>query len=515
MADIKKVISYLIPLIFLILVAMWLFVGSFPQLKERVGDVKKYISFGAEKELGPQPTIPEDHKKQIERLLKTMREMKESTVNNCFANYGGFSNLGEKGTSLHFIYDSLNDKTLVTVKGGSEGEQIVELEEGKGMIELPGVKLCVIGGGSVPSSFFNKVLKENYPRDTTPTSHFTEVSSIEVRFDTAGVGWDGNVIKTGLSNVDTNNNFQDGGWLFTPDNTHICFFPTRYDPGAGRNSCEAEEGGLQNSCTLDVTKLSSIPYLYGRGWLSECNPEKEYRWIEANLLRGSPGEGLVSGKCLNGRGCFAYGKSCFKKYLDADVGPSSNCRLLLTLEGDTCGYFAVPPGSKIQHQGERNELQKDLRYYGHDSDGNTETDLSNQMVNPNLKIVLASPDDPILTCGNNGLWNTRGLTETLFRSEVLFSPDACSDTTDNDGNGKVDCEDQSCSTNLACIAFVGDGSISKITCFDSLDNENVMKETEVIVENTPGKIDCLDPICEGIEYKDQKCVGGEVIALMT
>src|SRR3989338_5848275 len=131
MVDIKKVISYLIPLIFLVLIVIWLFGGSFPELKEKVSGIKEYVKFGAEEELGAKPTIPDDHKNAIKELLKKMNEMKESKINNCFANYQGLPELGEKGTSITFTYNASKDTTKVIVKGGAEGVQIVELEDGK------------------------------------------------------------------------------------------------------------------------------------------------------------------------------------------------------------------------------------------------------------------------------------------------------------------------------------------------------------------------------------------------
>lgn len=521
MVDIKKVISYLIPLIFLVLMAIWLFGGSFPELKEKGSGIKEYVKFGAEEELGAKPTITDTHKEAIQKLLKTMNEMKESSVRNCFANYGGLPLLGEKGTSITFSYDVAKDATKVIVKGGAEGVQIVELEEGKGELELPEIRPCVIAGkhenqeASIAENFYHAFL--NPDQTKIKGNYYMPLRDFTIAFR----GGD-NRIETGLSTIDANDNFEDGGWLFTPDNQQICFFPSTYG-----SSCEGEEGGLQNDCLGDDTdEVDSIPYLYGRGKLLECSPGKSYQWIEANLLRGSPGEGVVSGRCLvGGLSCTIYGNSCSQIYINylEQRKDQPNCILFATMEGEDCGWITVRSGTKIGHQGTNYKLDR-TGDWGSDPDGGDTQDLSNQIINDDLHIVLTNPADPELTCGNNGRWNIFGLVDVAsipvvdekFKTEALFPGEPCADNLDNDQNGLIDCDDLSCSASLQCIKLTEKGTIHSKNCFDGVDNEMIIEGiivTEDGSNNTNNNlIDCADPICEDVEYQKKVCSEGEVIA---
>ncbi|MBI2102862.1 hypothetical protein HYT55_03415, partial [Candidatus Woesearchaeota archaeon] len=274
MVDIKKIISYLIPLLFLILVVIWLFGGSFPGLKEKLGEVKNYVSFGAETELGTTPTIPPDHLRAIDKLIATMKDMQASSVSTCFANYGGLPDLGEKGTSVTFTYDALNDKTIVSILGGVEGVQEISSEE------LKGIRPCVIAG---------KYTDENDVADNfqytllTPDPHqvkgdyYMDVKTISIRSSTSGVN--GNFIRTSEPDFTfASDNFQDGGWIFTPDNKRICFFPT-----TDGTSCEGEYGGLQDNCLADAGSGddSAIVNLLSAGNINYCVKKDQalrYKW---------------------------------------------------------------------------------------------------------------------------------------------------------------------------------------------------------------------------------------------
>ncbi len=364
MVDIKKIISYLIPLIFMVILASWLFAGSFPGLKEKVYSIKTYVDFGVEKEIGATPTIPPTHADAIDRLMKTIKEMHESAVPNCFANYGDLPDLGEKGTSINFQYDALNDKTLVTIKGGREGEQIISLHEGKGTIELPGVRPCVIAGkysstDIVPANFFNKILDH---KGVDANSHyFTFVNSLAIKSDTYGVN--GNAIRSpeiGLTSI--SKNFFDGGYLFTPDGNNICFFPT--SPGISCN--EGEWFGLSNNCLGDesLSDRKSVAYGLSIGSLNSCvkknilgekrlGSDKRYSWIElAGQGENNPPSDpiLISSKCISGINCHTLQSQCD---IYANILASDGCSVIASdkdqywFDNNDCASGVAKVGSTI------------------------------------------------------------------------------------------------------------------------------------------------------------------------
>ena len=523
MVDIKKVISYLIPLIFLVLMVIWLFGGSFPELKEKVSGIKEYVKFGAEEELGAKPTIADDHRVRIQNLLKTMNEMKKSSVKNCFANYGGLPPLGEKGTSITFSYDAAKDATKVIVKGGAEGVQIVEIEEGKGELELPGIRPCVIAGKNgdevIAKNFYDTFLNEK----PEVKKYFTfSINDFTLAYDR------GNHISTGGRTIDSG--FQDGGWLFTPGDGKICFFPSTTGL-----SCGGKIGGLQNDCLEDdPSETDSIPYLYGRGKLLECSQNKGYGFIEATI-HGSSGKGIISGRCPVGGRC-TFRESCKNTYQSNTVN-RPNCVIGVTMDNDdsSCGWIEVKPGTKIGHGNVQNKLNQ-INWYT-TQDASESGDLSVEIVNQNLHIFLFNTADPELTCGNNGVWNIFGLVDVAyipaavddrFKTEAGFSQfgiNSCADLKDNDDNSRIDCDDSSCLTNLACIQDKNGGQILKKSCFDSLDNEMILVDIDfeedgsyqggIKEDGSANKlIDCADPICEDVEYQKQKCSESEVINLI-
>ncbi len=219
-----RIIFYLIPLVFLIIVTVIFFgqKGAWEDLKDAVLSAKEIfpeVKVGLEEQKAD-VSIPALHQEQIGKLLETIKSMLGPGKENCFANYGGFTDLGEKGTSL--TLELKGDKTILTVRGGAGGKQIItDLYQ-----EFSAVVPCAIAGpGDVSERFFNYFIKGEekllYP-------YYHPVNSLAIFYGARG--GDGNRISVGDFDSDTVNdeadNLEDNGWLFTPDGQHICFFPT-------------------------------------------------------------------------------------------------------------------------------------------------------------------------------------------------------------------------------------------------------------------------------------------------
>ncbi len=510
MVDIKKIISYLIPLFFLVIMGAWLFAGSFPGLKEKVYNLKTYVNFGAETEIGSIPTIPPDHADAIDGLIKTIKEMHESAIPNCFANYGKLPDLGEKGTSIHFQYDPLNDKTLVTVKGGKEGEQIISLHEGKGTIELPGVRSCVVAGGTVPGNFFDTFLHSIYPSSFSAVGTTFVPANLSLSFFNPSINNKGNIIKTGLLDVDDNDNYRSGGWLFTSNNKDICFFPTTYDLGAG---CKADSKGIRDSCFISSEKDYSISKLIGSGELTSCRQYRGFRFVEGMVSKDNIEEvdgtqyvvGHITARCPLGETCHTYNAECNNRYEDTGVGRSDNgenCRLLVNFN-KKCGYMGMKPGTLLGYAGNRANvklMKYDFNFVGGDQAVHDLISSTGFMVGNDRDSI------PGLECSSDGNWTIFDISKQIpkgtFPSEGDYSRD-CEDGRDNNGNGLTDCADPACFGFKGCP--VNDNEMGpqheEDLCIDDIDNDH------------DGKIDCADPDCEGIKNYDRQCLYGNLITI--
>ncbi|PIN76705.1 hypothetical protein COV17_01425 [Candidatus Woesearchaeota archaeon CG10_big_fil_rev_8_21_14_0_10_36_11] len=283
MVAIKKLISYIIPLIVLILFVMFYYnpTGAFESVKNVVSDVNASLDsiIGAEEVTASKPTLPPAQQADVDKLIATMERMKSSDTKFCFDNYGGFSNLG--GTTITLTYDPSRKSTFIKVLRGVGGVQEVFFKEVEGM------KPCVIAGSEDVVETFNTAflntnswdVKSYFLNNFIDTQHlkkehFTPVNSIQITYKS---GWDvsdGNIIRipefgTGTVN-DVNNNLIDGGMLYTPDNEHICFFPTIPDPFGP--SCDgSDKDGLDDDCLgADLTEDISITRQLKEGKLLSC-----------------------------------------------------------------------------------------------------------------------------------------------------------------------------------------------------------------------------------------------------
>jgi hypothetical protein len=258
----------------LILFVLWLMFyynpeGGFNTVKDVVSGVSDHVKIGAREVHGTKPVIPEDHQKAIDELKKTMERMRDNQNNYCFARYDGvdikheeiegrFPSLGEDGTSLVLSHGTNQDGVTGTSMLVLSGQREVSYKF------IPGITPCVIAGtvkdrgrDIVVADKFYKAFIEGFRTweerkrvmlHDNPI-HYTPVESLIITYSTSGS--DGNVIRVPdfSANVvnDVRENLQDGGYLYTPDNNHVCFFPTKkIDSEYGCSSTGKD--GLDNDC---------------------------------------------------------------------------------------------------------------------------------------------------------------------------------------------------------------------------------------------------------------------------
>ncbi len=255
----------LIPIVFLFLILAIFFRGEglLSKVKEAILGAKEVlpkVSVGLEEQKA-EVTIPDEHREQILDLQKTIVFMLSGKGRgvpreNCFAEDGVFSDLGEGGTSLKF--ELRGDKTVLTVSGGAGGKQIItDLST-----EFPSMKPCVIAGeGDVSKNFLAHFVEEK----ELYSPYFTSVNSLTIWYGTSG--YNGNRISVGGFDSDTvndeGNNLENGGLLFTPDGEHICFFPTNKVP-------DYDDDGIDNDY-FESVKENSLQNRLNQGKLSYCS----------------------------------------------------------------------------------------------------------------------------------------------------------------------------------------------------------------------------------------------------
>ncbi len=255
----NKIFLYIVPLVILIIILLILFGGKglFGETKEAILGAKELlpdVSVGLEEQKA-EVTIPDEHREQILNLQKAITLMLSGKARgmpreNCFADYDGISALKEEGTSLTF--ELRGDKTVMTVFAGSGGKQKIN-----GLsAEFPKMKPCAIAGkGDVSERFFKHFIEGEqllYP-------YYTPINSLRI----FGGGFDYNGIA--MPELELQSNLEDGGWLFTPDGEHICFFPTNF--GVFGNTGKS---GIGNEWFTDDEE-NSIPNRIRQGKLNLCS----------------------------------------------------------------------------------------------------------------------------------------------------------------------------------------------------------------------------------------------------
>lgn len=247
MGLVQKLIFWVPALVVLVLLGLYFYATpgtGFVKLEKTVDKVEEFLpEVGADELEGGTVEIPEEHRSQILQLNETISRMMASSNKNCFANYGGFTDLGEKGTSISLSYDQVSDTTTINVGGGAGGKQMVtDLRQ-----KIPGMRPCVIAGDyQVTKNFWNKFMEG---RDVSG-SYFKPVQQLKIYYAIENPNYqmsdwrcdDGNRITVPEFDKNTVNdhcdNFNEGGWIFTPDNKHICFIPTNLHTNYDRDGIE-------------------------------------------------------------------------------------------------------------------------------------------------------------------------------------------------------------------------------------------------------------------------------------
>ena len=248
-----RIVFYIIPLVLLIVVVVILFgeSGAWEDLKDAVlgtiafsEKVLPTVKVGLEEQKAD-VSIPDVHKKEIEKLSAAMKSMLGKGKENCFADYGKLSDLGEKGTSLTF--ESKGDKTVLTVRGGAGGKQIItDLYQ-----EFSGMNPCVIAGTFGESrNFFDYFIND---KEKLIHPYYRAVSSVTIFYSTQG--FNGNRISS--ADAQLINKLEDNGWLFTPDGQNVCFFPTN-------DVSDFDNGGIDNDYFTEEQE-NSIPQRIAEG----------------------------------------------------------------------------------------------------------------------------------------------------------------------------------------------------------------------------------------------------------
>lgn len=243
----NKLVVYVLVMMFAIIFAAVLYSpsGAFEKGKSAVEGVKNLvpnISIGDSGLVGGTPEISSLHYKEILDLNTTINRMLSSSDSDCFGNYGGFTTLGlgDGAVTITLTYDSEKGGTRMMVNGGAGGKQIVpDLTT-----FIPKMRPCVIAGDDVlVKNFFN-----NFVNGASNGNYYAFANSITIRYDegtgTGATCSNGNRITVpefGSKGPNNNcDNFEDQGVIFTPDNLHVCFFPTNY-------VTNSDEHGIENA----------------------------------------------------------------------------------------------------------------------------------------------------------------------------------------------------------------------------------------------------------------------------
>ncbi|MBT4604499.1 hypothetical protein HOC01_02575 [archaeon] len=247
-------VMYIIPLLVLI-VAVLVFYGEsgmWEDLKETVLGVTDYVDFevGLEELDGGEVVVSDNQKLFVSRLVDVIGQMRDANKT-CFSQVSvSVPDFGEEGMSLSLKVDDSGNGSQLIVGGGAGGKQIVtSLSQ-----EIHGVSPCVIAGDLREApNFFSYYISQSSSALIEP--NYRNVRGLDIRFSDGGTfGNSGNKIEIpefGNSFVnDENDNFENEGWLYTPGNGVICFFPTNY-------VTDASEDGIGNEW-FDLGEKDSI-----------------------------------------------------------------------------------------------------------------------------------------------------------------------------------------------------------------------------------------------------------------
>lgn len=208
----SKLMEYVIVIAVFVLLVILFFSGSggFAKVKSATSDTLGWfgkllpnVGVGIDETKSSGVSLPVEENQQISALRRAVEAMKQSSKTDCVYNVEGFSNL--KASSLSVQYDSTVDVTRFVVMGGAAGTQEITGSR----FSLAGIQPCVIAGGEVTNLFE----KRHFTSEGGMIS-YTSASSIRIS--------QGKIVYDGISG----GSLSGREWLYKPDATHICFFPS-------------------------------------------------------------------------------------------------------------------------------------------------------------------------------------------------------------------------------------------------------------------------------------------------
>lgn len=275
MEALNKLPPYILP-IAVLFIFLYFFYGSdvsgLVKVKNFVTDmissITPSVNIGAAKIPGEKPTIPEEQRVAIEYLKTTISKMKTSAnigVNGCFANYNP-SFILRSNENQKQGFPPLKDTSLLLEKN-PEGMRLIiknDLTEVSTEI-IPGVNPCVVSGrdstGIIPANFHEKIIQG---KDTVGNT-FLPVTEINILDGGTKIAY----------NRGANIDLEDGGFLYTPDGSHICFFPTK-DFGIDCSPSDNEDG-LNDDCLGEGDYKVKVTAKYGES-ISSLLGAKKLSW---------------------------------------------------------------------------------------------------------------------------------------------------------------------------------------------------------------------------------------------
>ena len=217
MVVLGKIAAAIIAISIFVIVAVGMFsdFGSFSKLKGTVSNtVTDWTPNLTQEANTADVSIPESHRNAILKLNETIHKMVKSNKKDCVDNFGGFPDLGEDETSISVVGNLQTNIMQIRVTGGAGGKQIIS----DLAIDIPGAKLCVIGGEEIITEGFEKKAKGE-----SSNTYWTPTASVKIKQDDGGyTGITENRINYGKGFMD----FEGNAWLFPPGDGFICFFPT-------------------------------------------------------------------------------------------------------------------------------------------------------------------------------------------------------------------------------------------------------------------------------------------------
>lgn len=246
----KTIISWIIPLVILILLGIWLYGGGglLDKIKGTANATKAYlpdVQVGAKEVTASPANVPEAHKVAILKLAGAIQNMKQSPQQQCFEPYGKLPALGEEGTVIELSSSGAAIKVQQKEGGGQIDTALTQEFNDK----TQGVQYCVVAEEPYTENFARAFLNTE-PWNTKLLTlrggdHYVIVRNIRITNEGGSV----NTIDYGLDSSALN----DGGILYKAADNTVCFFPTT----AGGNACRTEGTFINPLEVLDDDCLGS------------------------------------------------------------------------------------------------------------------------------------------------------------------------------------------------------------------------------------------------------------------